>query len=234
MISGTRSQCLRISGLRFGYQQGAKLIDDLDLEVAPGELHTVVGPSGCGKTTLLRLIAGLERAPQGEIHVNGKQVAGERLHLQPEQRDVGFVFQDYALFPHLSAERNVSFGIRGKHRRERRTIARRLLDRFGLSDHTDAMPHTLSGGQLQRVAIARALARDPSVMLFDEPFCNLEVSQRAAIRRDVFDALKADGIATILVTHDPDEATEYEDHRTEFFQHERRNHTQSHNEQITT
>ncbi|MEM9074004.1 MAG: ATP-binding cassette domain-containing protein [Myxococcota bacterium] len=201
--------------MTFGYGRSTPIIEDLNIEVAPGTLHTVVGPSGCGKTTLLRLIAGLERARQGKIYVNGRQVVGEQLHLQPERRNVGFVFQDCALFPHLTAERNVSFGIRGRRRRDRRMIASRLLDRFGLTDHTDAMPHTLSGGQLQRVAIARSLARNPTVMLFDEPFCNLEVSQRAAIRRDIFEALKADSIATVLVTHDPDEVTEYEDDRTD-------------------
>ncbi len=181
-------------------------VRDASLEVAKGEVHCLLGPSGSGKSTLLRLIAGLEVLQAGEIALGGELVAspGARVQLPPERRSVGFVFQDYALFPHLSVVRNVTFGmVRAEDRRER---AMELLDQVEMAGFADVMPHTLSGGQQQRVALARALARSPDVMLLDEPFSGLDRHLRVAVRQRTIEVLRAAGVATLVVTHDPNEA----------------------------
>lgn len=180
--------------------------DEINLVARPGEVHCLLGPSGSGKSTLLRLIAGLETLQQGRIEIAGKEVAGSSVHLSPEQRSVGFVFQDYALFPHLDVRRNIAFGMSrgsGEHQRER---VRGLLARVGMSDYESAMPHTLSGGQQQRVALARALASEPAVMLLDEPFSGLDARLRRDVRQTTLDILHATDVATLMVTHDPQEA----------------------------
>ncbi|MEM1205949.1 MAG: ABC transporter ATP-binding protein [Acidobacteriota bacterium] len=176
------------------------------LEVPPGEVHCLLGPSGSGKSTLLRLVAGLELLQEGRIEIGGAVVAGPRIHVRPEERAVGFVFQDYALFPHLDVRRNVTFGMDGTGRKDHKAAADTLLRRVGMTDYADAMPHTLSGGQQQRVALARALARRPAVMLLDEPFSGLDARLRADVRRATLDVLRAAGVATLMVTHDPAEA----------------------------
>jgi iron(III) transport system ATP-binding protein len=179
-----------------------RAVDAVTLAVHPGELFAVLGPSGCGKTTLLRLIAGFERPDGGSVTVGGHQVAGDGVWVAPEKRRIGMVFQDYALFPHLTVERNVAFGCRrGDH-----DGARRALELVGLQHKADSHPHELSGGERQRVALARALAPGPDVVLLDEPFSSLDATLRADLRREVELILRDAGTSAILVTHDQEEA----------------------------
>ncbi len=178
----------------------------VSLSVAPGELVCLLGPSGCGKTTVLRLAAGLEPLQQGRIAIAGKVVAGEGQDQPPERRGVGLVFQDFALFPHLSVGDNVGFGLRGLARAQRIRQVEAVLAQVRLADYAEAFPHQLSGGQQQRVALARAMAPAPQVMLLDEPFSGLDVSLRREVRDEALHVLKSAGIATLMVTHDPEEA----------------------------
>ena len=179
-------------------------VRDLDLEVWEGEILAVLGPSGCGKTTLLRLIAGLERPDRGTIRLRGRLLAGDGAWVPPERRRIGLVFQDYALFPHLTVGENVAFGVpKGVDKAER---VRELLELVGLSGLERRMPHELSGGQQQRVALARTLAADPELVLLDEPFSNLDASLRAKVREDVLRILRAANATAIIVTHDQEEA----------------------------
>ena len=182
------------------------VVRDASLTVGPGEIHSLLGPSGSGKTTLLRLVAGLEVLRQGHIWICGQQVAGPARHVPPESRAIGFVLQDYALFPHLNVRDNVLFGMPRKTRQQRQARVEQLLDNVGMIDFARAMPHTLSGGQQQRVALARALAREPVIMLLDEPFSGLDARLRGEIREITLRVLRAARVATLLVTHDPQEA----------------------------
>jgi len=206
---------LVIDGLRFGYEPGKDLFGGLSLSVPMGSVQAIVGPSGFGKTTLLRLIAGLERPDGGRIEINGDEVATQRVFVPAQRRRVGVVFQDFALFPTMSAAANVAFALRHKPRKARRESAMHWLERVGVLELANAMPHTLSGGQQQRVALARALAQEPSLMLLDEPFSNLDTTARAAIRDETMDVLRRRGTTTLLVTHDPYDA-ECADHAHDF------------------
>ncbi len=199
-----REPVVRVKQLRHSYSRGPVVVDGVDLELTPGRVHCLLGDSGSGKTTLLRLVAGFERPSSGCITINGQCVAG-RHFMPPEHRPVGFVFQDYALFPHLNVRKNVTFGMNGR-RRDNVAAADVLLARVGMSGYAKAMPHTLSGGQQQRVALARALARDPKVMLLDEPFSGLDQTLRDRVRDDTLDVLRSAGVAVLMVTHDPREA----------------------------
>jgi iron(III) transport system ATP-binding protein len=194
---------VRVGGLHRHYGS-IRAVDGLDLEVMPGEMLTVLGPSGCGKTTVLRLIAGLETPDAGTIEIGGRRVAGAGASVPPERRRVGMVFQDFALFPHLSVRDNIGYGLRRDPDREVRV--RELLDLIDLSAAAGSMPHQLSGGMQQRVALARALAPRPDVVLLDEPFSNLDAALRTQLRGDVREILRAAGTAAIFVTHDQDEA----------------------------
>ncbi|WP_308424829.1 ABC transporter ATP-binding protein [Deinococcus aerophilus] len=185
------------------------VVDDLNLQVAPGELLTLLGPSGCGKTTTLRLIAGLEEPDGGEVWIDGRNMTAP--FQPPERRGVGLVFQDYALFPHLSVLDNVLFGLRRLPRAERLPRARETLSLVGLTVFESRMPHQLSGGQQQRVALARALAPRPRLLLLDEPFSNLDAQLRHATRQEVRTILRRSGVAAILVTHDQEEALAFSD-----------------------
>jgi len=189
----------------YSAQKGA-VLSDISVDVASGEMLAIVGRSGSGKSTLLRLIAGLETLQQGRIEISGVRVAGPNYHISPERRAIGFVFQDYALFPHLDVLRNVIFGMGSRSKTNARQRAETLLDRVGMATFRDAMPHTLSGGQQQRVALARALAREPSVMLLDEPFSGLDARLRGQVRRTTLEVLREAAVATVMVTHDPQEA----------------------------
>ena len=177
---------------------------DISLELPKGQLMALLGPSGCGKTTTLRLIAGFEQLDRGEIEIGGKRVAGPGLHLPPEKRRVGMVFQEYALFPHLSVAQNVAFGLPKGTEAQRRVGV--VLDLVGLTGFERRMPHELSGGQQQRVALARALAPEPELVLLDEPFSNLDAGLRVRVRAEVRSILRQAGATAVFVTHDQEEA----------------------------
>ncbi len=179
------------------------IVKDVSFTVAPGQILALLGPSGCGKTTTLRLIAGFEKLDQGRIEIAGTVVADGKLDVPPEKRRAGIVFQDYAIFPHLSVADNVGFGL---PRRERVDRVAEMLDFVGLGGLEARMPHELSGGQQQRVALARALAPNPVVLLLDEPFSNLDAALREEMRSEVRGLLKASGTTAVFVTHDQEEA----------------------------
>ncbi|MGI9611381.1 MAG: ABC transporter ATP-binding protein [Acidimicrobiales bacterium] len=179
------------------------VLRDVSLEVASGQSLALLGPSGCGKTTLLRTLAGLERPTSGTVTLDGNVVTGPRVFVPPERRRIGMVFQDWALFPHLTVGRNVSYGVARRERAERVAASLKLVGLEGLEDR---LPSTLSGGQQQRVALARALAPRPHVLLLDEPFSNLDTNLRAEVRAEVRQLLIDVGITSIFVTHDQDEA----------------------------
>ncbi len=180
-------------------------ISDLMLEIKKGEFFSLLGPSGCGKTTILRLIAGLERPDSGNISIGDMIVAGQQW-IQPEKRKIGLVFQDYALFPHMTVFKNIAFGLTGCSKKELKYKVMELLEMVGLSDTAQRYPHELSGGQQQRVALARALAPSPQVMLLDEPFSNLDADLRMEMRTETKKILKEKGTTSLLVTHDQEEA----------------------------
>lgn len=180
-------------------------VDRVSLTLTPGRVTALLGPSGCGKSTLLRLIAGLEPLDGGEIRLDGETLADARRSRPPERRRIGLVFQDHALFPHMTALDNVAFGLKGG-RAERRAAALAWLERVGLGDRARAWPHALSGGQQQRVALARALAPEPRALLLDEPFSSLDPHLRAEVRDEVSQTLRASGAAVLLVTHDAGDA----------------------------
>jgi iron(III) transport system ATP-binding protein len=194
---------LSIAGLAKSFGDSAVLAD-LDLEVPAGSLTAVLGPSGCGKTTLLRLLGGFEHADGGSIRLDERVLCDERTHLAPERREIGFVPQEGALFPHLDVAANVGFGLSRAQRRGGRVAE--LLDLVGLGGMAKRLPHQLSGGQQQRVALARALAPEPAVVLLDEPFDALDAGLRAQVRADVGAALREAGATALLVTHDQEEA----------------------------
>ncbi|MDH5748428.1 MAG: ABC transporter ATP-binding protein [Rhodospirillales bacterium] len=197
---------LGFEGVSHSYN-GNKVAHGVSFNVGAGELVCLLGPSGCGKTTLLRLAAGLERLQKGWISVGDELVADGETNrsIPPEQRDVGLMFQDYALFPHLTIFENIIFGLKNLTP-ERRLWITRSLKQMGLAGLADTYPHTLSGGQQQRVALLRALAPEPRILLLDEPFSGLDVSRRAQIREETLGVLKEAGVATLMVTHDPEEA----------------------------
>jgi iron(III) transport system ATP-binding protein len=185
-----------------------RIVDGLSLSVEPGEIACLLGASGCGKTTVLRCIAGFEPLSSGSIRIGKATVSTPHTHVPPEQREVGMVFQDYALFPHLSVADNVAFGLRKRSLTSARSRDRvkALLERVGLASEAAKYPHQLSGGQQQRVALARAIAPEPQLLLLDEPFSNLDVALRERLSAEVRQILKDAGITAILVTHDQNEA----------------------------
>ena len=181
-------------------------VDDVSLDVAAGEIVCLLGPSGCGKTTTLRVAAGVERQQSGSVLVDGRLVSDGRIHLPPEARQIGLMFQDFALFPHLTVAENIAFGLRRVEAAERARIVGDYLRRVGLKGFEAKYPHQLSGGEQQRVALARALAPRPHIMLMDEPFSGLDNRLRDDIRDEALSILKEEGTAVLLVTHEPDEA----------------------------
>ena len=189
---------------RFG---GSTAVSGLDLTVRDGELLTLLGPSGCGKTTTLRMIAGLESPSEGRIRVGDTTVAGIDGFTSPENRDVGLVFQEFALFPHLTVAENIAFGLDGSDPDR----VEMLLDLVGLTGYGDRSPTDLSGGERQRVALARSLAPEPDVLLLDEPFSNLDVRLRVEMREEVRRILKETGVTAVSVTHDQEEAMSISD-----------------------
>ena len=194
---------LSIAELWKGYA-GAPVLRGLELEVPAGALTAVLGLSGCGKTTLLRVIAGFERAERGAVSLGGRTLDDGRTYLAPERRSVGYVPQEGALFPHLNVRENVAFGLPRPERRGRR--AAELLEMVGIASLESRLPHELSGGEQQRVALARALARRPQALLLDEPFSSLDATLRTRVREEVHALLREQGVTTVLVTHDQEEA----------------------------
>lgn len=194
---------LKVTDLTRGFT-GVSAVKGVSLTVWPGEVTCLLGPSGCGKSTTLRMIAGIERIDGGEIRIAGNVVADARTDMPPERRPVGMVFQDLALFPHMTIAANAGFGLPRSKRSD--DVVMGLLDRVGLAHHAGKYPHQLSGGEQQRIALIRALATQPSVMLLDEPFSSLDQRLRAEMRELALDLLREAGAAVVLVTHDPDEA----------------------------
>lgn len=180
-------------------------LEGVDLGAEPGEVLAVVGESGSGKTTLLRLVAGLEVPDSGEVRIGRRTVAGPGSWIQPEKRGVGMVFQDFALFPHMTVRENVAYGLRSVAPKERRERVEAMLDRVGLDGLGDRYPHQLSGGQRQRVAVARALAPEPGLLLLDEPFSNLDAPLKAELRNRIAALLARARVTTILVVHEADD-----------------------------
>ena len=185
------------------------VVKDVSFSVYPGEIFALLGPSGCGKTTTLRVIAGFEIADAGTISMSGKTFANSETHVPPESRGIGFVFQDYALFPHKNVLENVGFGLRKVSKKTRQERAFEVLDMVGLTDLHSRLPHHLSGGEQQRVALARAIIARPKLLLLDEPFSSLDPGLRQATREEVRSLLKAEGISAILVTHAQEEALSF-------------------------
>ncbi|SFK54770.1 ABC transporter ATP-binding protein [Shimia haliotis] len=187
---------------RFGNRQ---VVDDVSLSVKPGQVTCLLGPSGCGKSTTLRMIAGVDMQDSGEIYVDGNLICDTLFRIPPERRQIGLMFQDFALFPHMSVADNVAFGLRGATA-DKRARVEELLAKVNLSWAIDKYPHVLSGGEQQRVALARALAPRPRIMLMDEPFSGLDNRLRDGIRDETLAVLKEEDTAVLLVTHEPEEA----------------------------
>ena len=186
--------------------KGNPAIRHFSLTIGEGEFLALVGASGCGKSTLLRLIAGLEYADHGSISISGREVSSASRHLPPEKRGVGMVFQDYALFPHLTVRENICFGISAQPAEARQKRTAEMLELIRLPEFADRYPHSLSGGEQQRIALARSLAPSPSLLLLDEPFSNLDESLKAELRLDIRRIVESTGTTTILVTHDMNDA----------------------------
>ncbi|MEB4591577.1 ABC transporter ATP-binding protein [Candidatus Thiothrix sp. Deng01] len=182
------------------------VVHDISLSVEDGQIGCLLGPSGCGKTTLLRAMAGFEPVTQGTITLKDQIISAPGTHLPPEKRNIGMVFQDYALFPHLTITDNISFGIRKQSAREKAQRVMELLELVDLPGYEKRYPHELSGGQQQRIALARALAPRPRLLLLDEPFGSQDVELREMLAREVRDILKREGMTAVLVTHDQHEA----------------------------
>ncbi len=195
---------LQIQNLSRRYD-GRLVVDDISLAVMPGQVTCLLGPSGCGKSTTLRMIAGVETQDAGKILVDGHVICDGTARVPPEQRHIGLMFQDFALFPHLTVFGNVAFGLNGSKAETAARVAE-LLDRVGLGHFINSYPHELSGGEQQRVALARALAPRPRIMLMDEPFSGLDNRLRDGIRDDTLEILREEDAAVLLVTHEPDEA----------------------------
>jgi iron(III) transport system ATP-binding protein len=187
-------------------QAGRKALSEVSFDLEQGELIGILGPSGCGKTTLLRIIAGFEKSSQGTVQLRGDLVDGQHHWLPPEQRNTGMVFQDYALFPHLTIAKNIAFGLKGRGHQQIKVRVKEILDLIGLGELGNRYPHQLSGGQQQRVALGRALAPAPDLILLDEPLSNLDVQVRQRLRHEIRRILKQSGTSALFVTHDQEEA----------------------------
>lgn len=201
---------LALEHLHLAYPNGRSrwhsVVHDLDLSLEPGEIASLLGESGCGKTTILRAVAGLDIPRSGRIVLDGQELAGEGCFVPPEQRRIGMMFQDYALFPHLDIRANIGFGIRRLPAAQRAERIAEMARLVGLEHSLDKYPHELSGGQQQRIALARAMAPSPRLLLLDEPFSSLDIHTRERLAFEVRDILKETGTTALLVTHSQAEA----------------------------
>ena len=202
----SQTPMLELENITCGYQPHVPTVRALSLQLQPGNILCLLGPSGCGKTTTLRAIAGFEHISAGEIRLQGQVLASASFHMPPEQRRVGMVFQEYALFPHMSVTDNVAFGLYHWQSSDRQSRVQTLLELVGLHGLEHRFPHELSGGQQQRVAIARALAPQPLMLLLDEPFSNLDPEMTIKMRKELYRVLRQTQTTAILVTHDHEEA----------------------------
>lgn len=198
---------VQIKNLTFHYKNSQNpLFENLSLSFKQGEISVILGESGSGKSTLLRLIAGLEVPSKGSILIDQAVMNDNFRFVQPEKRGVGLVFQDYALFPHMTVEKNIKFGLTKMNRKQKQARMEELLAIVGMEDYASRYPYELSGGQQQRVALARAMAPNPSLIMFDEPFSNLDSKLQLQIRDELQEILKRTGITSIFVTHDEEDA----------------------------
>jgi iron(III) transport system ATP-binding protein len=194
---------LVLEGVRKRYPGAEEdALTQVDLSVGAGQVTAVVGASGCGKTTLLRVVAGLEVPDAGSVRIAGEEVAGEGVWVHPEARGVGMVFQDFALFPHLTVRDNIAYGLHRMSRRERDERTTEMLAMIAMEDLGERYPQQLSGGQQQRVALARALAPRPRILLLDEPFSNMDLPLKVGLQLDLADLLRKSGVPTLIVVHD--------------------------------
>lgn len=198
---------VQIKDLTFQYKNSKEpTIHNFSLSIEEGEIISILGKSGSGKSTILRLIAGLEIPKKGSIEINGKMMSDDTHMIQPEKRGIGLVFQDYALFPHMTVANNIKFGLKKMSKQQKNERLEEVLYLVGMSEFAKRYPYELSGGQQQRVALARALAPNPSLIMFDEPFSNLDADLQLRIRDELRSILKQTGITSIFVTHDREDA----------------------------
>ncbi len=202
---------LEVNNLVKEFEKGKPVVDKVSFTLKEDEIFALLGPSGCGKTTTLRLIAGFETPGEGTVKLRGRLLSDTQIRVAPQKRGIGFVFQDYALFPHMTALDNVAFGLNELPKHKRKVFAEEVLCRTGMGDFKGRNPSELSGGQQQRVALARAIAPKPQLVLLDEPFSNLDAMLRDSTRKEVRSILKKAGMSAILVTHDQEEALSFAD-----------------------
>src|SRR6056297_552687 len=202
---------LEVENIKKSFEKGNPVINNISFSVGENEIFALLGPSGCGKTTTLRIISGFESSDNGTVKLEDKVISSDSIHTAPQKRGIGFVFQDYALFPHMSALDNVAFGLTDLPKFKRKVFAEEVLCRTGMGDYKHRSPAELSGGQQQRVALARAIAPEPKLVLLDEPFSNLDAMLRDSTRKEVRSIIKKAGMSAVLVTHDQEEALSFAD-----------------------
>lgn len=202
---------VELNNIYFHYEKDTKVLDNINLNMKHGEIVALLGNSGSGKSTLLRLISGLERPKEGTIVLNDKVLVSNNKFVGPEHRNIGMVFQDYALFPHMSVYKNIKFGLSGLPKEEKEQRIKEVLELVNLSHKIKDYPHQLSGGEQQRIALARSLATKPDILLLDEPFSNLDANLKKQIRRDLKNIIKQADITCLFVTHDEEDAFDIAD-----------------------
>lgn len=202
---------VKLNNINFEYVKNNLILDDFSLEIKKGDIAALIGNSGSGKSTILRILSGLETPITGEVIVNDQILFNKKISINPEKRNVGMVFQDYALFPHLSVKKNIYFGLHGKTKDEKDKIVNDVLELVNLKHKINNYPYELSGGEQQRIALARSLATNPDVLLLDEPFSNLDANLKKQIRKELKQIIKKADITCIFVTHDIEDANDIAD-----------------------